>query len=90
MNPIEEQVLKNEPTIGETDASECLPAWIDSFCMFHEASKGITLTASATTALCHTLIAARVRAEGLVKERDELQAWYDDAQQVSMDRNLGE
>ena len=73
----EQKVLADEPTIGHGDASKCLPGWIKSFCKAHESGEGITLSPAATTALCHTLIAARARAERLVKERDELQRYID-------------
>ena len=90
MHPLEEQVLANEPTIGQGDVSKCLPGWIESFCKAHAAGEGMTLSVNATTALCHTLIASRVRAERLVKERDELQAWYDNAQQIGMEMDLND
>ena len=64
---IEEHDLK----IGTTDVSECLPGWINSFCEWHEAGKGTTLSKHAVTALLHTLIAARERSRRLVRERDE-------------------
>jgi hypothetical protein len=64
-------IMKNEPPVGRTDVSECLPGWINTMCNAHERGEGYTLSHSAVSALAHTLICARVRAERLVRERDE-------------------
>jgi hypothetical protein len=69
-----EQVLQREPNLGEGDASKCLPGWINTFCKKFEERQGYTLSHEGVNALCHTLIAARFRAERLVRERDALAA----------------
>ena len=88
MNETEQKIIANEPNIGSGDTSICLPGWIKSFCEAFEAGKGMNLSHNAVRALCHTLIAGRVRVERLVDERNELQRFYDDAQQIGMDMNL--
>lgn len=65
-----DQIITADKTIGSTDESRCLPGWIESFCKWHEAGEGCTLSPSAVSALLHTLVAAKVRTERLVKERD--------------------
>jgi hypothetical protein len=64
-------IMKNEPPVGRSDVSECLPGWINTICNAYERGEGYTLSHSAVSALAHTLICARVRAERLVRERDE-------------------
>ena len=71
IHPIEKATREAQPELGATDVSTCLPGWIDTFCKKFEEGKGYTLSPAAVNALCHTLIAARIRAERLVRERDE-------------------
>jgi hypothetical protein len=83
MNEVERKTLEAQPTLGASDVSKCLPGWITTFCEKFEAKEGYTLTHSAVSALCHTLIAARARAKRLVAERDknksaaEFTAWFE-------------
>lgn len=70
MHPAERRLLDAEPDLGAGDASECLPGWIESFCGWFEKGGPVTLSPAAVSALAHTLVAARVRAERLVRERD--------------------
>lgn len=63
-------IMKNDPPIGRGDVSPCLPSWIKTFCDQFQQGKGCELSHNAVSALCHTLIGARVRAERLVEERD--------------------
>lgn len=76
MHSVEKSVLENEPNIGAGDASKCLPSWIEYFCWWFEEGNGKLLDHATVTALAHTLIAARVRAERLVKERDEIKKLF--------------
>jgi hypothetical protein len=64
-------IMKNDPPVGRSDVSECLPGWIWTMCDAFQKGEGYTLSHSAVSALAHTLICARVRAERLVRERDE-------------------
>lgn len=64
------QILEREPDLGGTDVSKCLPGWIRTFCGKFEANEDYTLSHGQVGNLCHTLIAARIRAERLVRERD--------------------
>jgi len=64
-------IMKNEPPVGRSDVSECLPGWINTMCNAYERGEGYTLSHSAVSAMAHTLICTRVRAERLVRERDE-------------------
>jgi hypothetical protein len=67
---VEQITLDAQPQLGQDDVSKCLPSWIKKLCEKFEESKGATLSHPGVNALCHTLIAARVRAERLVAERD--------------------
>lgn len=78
-----EIVEKHDPGIGSTDASLCLPGWIDSFCEWHLRGEGYTLSKHQVTAILHTLVAARERAARLVRERDEARACIPAAYTVS-------
>lgn len=64
-------VLAREPNLGSTDVSKCLPGWIDTFVAKFSEGNGFTMSHNAVSALGHTLIAAKIRAERLVRERDE-------------------
>ena len=64
-------IMKNDPPVGCGDVSPCLPSWIKTMCDAFQKGEGYTLSHNAVSALCHTLIGARVRAERLVQERDE-------------------
>lgn len=64
------QILEREPNLGGTDVSKCLPGWIKTFVQKFESREEYTLSHNAIGNLCHTLIAARIRAERLVRERD--------------------
>ena len=57
--------------LGQEDVSECLPGWIASFDRWYEDGKEHTISHPAVTNLLHTLIAAHVRTERLIRERDE-------------------
>lgn len=65
------KVRAREPNLGEGDTSKCLPGWIDTFVRQFETGHGYDMTHNAVGNLCHTLIAAMVRTERLVRERDE-------------------
>ena len=67
---VEQITLDAQPQLGQDDVSKCLPSWIEKLCEKFEQSKGVSLSHPGVNALCHTLIAARVRAERLVAERD--------------------
>ena len=67
-----EMIMKNDPPVGRGDSSRCLPDWIQTLCKKVAAGNGYTISHKAATALCHTLVAARVRTERLVEERDRL------------------
>lgn len=64
-------IMKNDPPVGRGDVSPCLPSWIKTMCDAFQKGEGYTLSHAAVSALGHTLIGARVRAERLVQERDE-------------------
>jgi hypothetical protein len=64
-------IMKNDPPVGRGDVSPCLPSWIKTMCDAFQKGEGYTLSHAAVSALAHTLIGARVRAERLVQERDE-------------------
>lgn len=64
-------IMKNDPPVGRGDVSPCLPSWIKTICDAFQKGEGYTLSHAAVSALAHTLIGARVRAERLVQERDE-------------------
>ena len=64
-------IMKSDPPVGRGDVSPCLPSWIKTLCDQFQQGKGCELSHNAVSALCHTLIGARVRAERLVRERDE-------------------
>lgn len=64
-------IMKNDPPIGRGDVSPCLPSWIETMCNAFQKGEGYALSPSAVSALAHALIGARVRAERLVRERDE-------------------
>lgn len=68
---IERASREREPDIGHGDESLCLPGWIHTICEKFAEGNGYILSHSALEALGHTLIAARARAERLVRERDE-------------------
>lgn len=76
------QVLEHDPELGSSDVSKCLPGWIKTFCEKFEQKQGYELSHDAVSALCHTLIAARIRAERLVRERDELKLQLDREKRV--------
>lgn len=63
-------IMTNSPPIGQGDVSPCLPGWINTICDAFQRGEGYTLSHSAVSALGHTLIGARVRAERLVGQRD--------------------
>jgi hypothetical protein len=63
-------IMKNDPPVGRGDVSPCLPSWIKTFCDQFQQGKGCELSHNAVSALCHTLIGSRVRAERLVLQRD--------------------
>lgn len=65
------KVLAREPDLGSGDASKCLPGWINTFCKKFEEHQGYQMSHAAVGNLCHTLIAAKLRAERLVRERDD-------------------
>lgn len=71
MNPVVKLILDREPELGAGDESKCLPDWIETFCQKWEEGEGITLSHRAAGNLLHTLVAAKMRTERLVKERDE-------------------
>lgn len=68
VHPVEQAVLDHEPTIGSSDISVCLPGWIKSFCVKFEEKTSWELSHAQVNAICHTLIAARVRQHRLVNE----------------------
>lgn len=70
MHEVEAATITSDKLAGQEDVSKCLPGWIRTMCDAFEKGQGYTLSHSAVSALAHTLICARVRAERLVKERD--------------------
>lgn len=64
-------IMKNDPPVGRGDVSPCLPSWVKTMCDAFQRGEGYALSPGAVSALAHTLIGARVRAERLVRERDE-------------------
>jgi hypothetical protein len=70
-NAVERATLESEPDIGSGDCSKCLPGWIETFCAKFQAGGGYMMSHAAVSALAHTLIAAKIRCERLVRERDE-------------------
>lgn len=77
MHKVEQNLLDNEPMIGDGDASLCLPSWIQSFCEWFNTNESHEFSHDAISALTHTLIAAKVRAARLVNERDSLAKYID-------------
>jgi hypothetical protein len=73
MHEVEAATITSDKLAGQEDVSKCLPGWIRTMCDAFERGEGYTLSHSAVSALAHTLICSRVRAERLVRERDE--AW---------------
>jgi hypothetical protein len=71
MHEVEAATITSDKLAGQEDVSKCLPGWIRTMCNAFEKGEGYTLSHSAVSALAHTLICARVRAERLVRERDE-------------------
>jgi len=71
MHNVEAATITSDKLAGQEDVSKCLPGWIRTMCDAFERGDGYTLSHSAVSALAHTLICARVRAERLVRERDE-------------------
>jgi hypothetical protein len=71
VHPVEADTRQAQPGLGTGDVSPCLPGWIKTFCEKYERGEGYVLSHSAVGAVCHTLIAARVRAARLIRERDE-------------------
>jgi hypothetical protein len=71
MHEVEAATITSDKLAGQEDVSKCLPGWIKTMCDAFAQGKGYTLSHSAVSALAHTLICARVRAERLVRERDE-------------------
>ena len=67
-------IMTNDPPVGRGDVSPCLPGWIETMCKAFEWKQGFSLSHNAVSALCHTLIGSRVRAERLVEERDAAKA----------------
>lgn len=70
MHVVEATTITSDTLAGQEDVSKCLPGWIRTMCDAFEQGKGYTLSHSAVSALAHTLICSRVRAERLVRERD--------------------
>ncbi len=71
MHVVEAATIASDTLAGQEDVSKCLPGWIRTMCDAFEKADGYMLSHSAVSALAHTLICARVRAERLVRERDE-------------------
>jgi hypothetical protein len=70
MHEVEAATITSDKLAGQEDVSKCLPGWIRTMCDAFQKGEGYTLSHSAVSALAHTLICARVRAERLVRERD--------------------
>lgn len=84
-------IMKNDPPVGRGDVSPCLPGWIETMCDAFQRGEGYALTHSAVSALAHTLIGGRVRAERLVQERDsrvELKWEHEDQLHRVMNREV--
>jgi hypothetical protein len=70
MHSVESATITSDKLAGQEDVSKCLPGWIRTMCDAFEKGQGYILSHSAVSALAHTLICARMRAERLVLERD--------------------
>lgn len=57
--------------LGSGDVSECLPGWIATVANASKSDDGLKLSRNAANSLAHALLAAKARAERLVKERDD-------------------
>ena len=74
-HPVEIKWRADDPDLGKMD--DGLPIWIRTFCNAYDRQEPYSLSKADVESLLHTLIAAKARAERLVKERDAAIKEYD-------------
>ena len=91
LHPLERKTREAQPNLGGGHYSKCLPAWIARCCDKFNDPNGIAFDQYDTSALAHTLIAARWRNEKMAAEierlREELASWQRAHAEIAADED---